>query len=104
MVGVAKDDLGADFPQLRRCDRLDRPLRPHRHENGRLHRPVTRDKPATAGGGGRIGLEQGEGPGHAVGADSGAERSMATGFGGRLADGEIRSAISAFCQETTLPP
>ena len=49
MVGVAEDDLGAQFVQFARTDRFDRALRPHRHEDRCLDRPTPGLQGASAG-------------------------------------------------------
>ncbi len=42
MVGIAKNDLGADVLQIAVGDRLDRSACANRHEGGGLHHPVRR--------------------------------------------------------------
>jgi len=58
VVGVAQDDLRADFAELRGRERLHRALRADRHEDRRLDRPVAGAQPTPACRRGCIRFEQ----------------------------------------------
>ena len=48
VIGVAEDDVGARLGDVAVQRRLDRALRAHRHEGGRLHHAVRRLELAAA--------------------------------------------------------
>ena len=60
VVGVAEDDLRAEFLDFRRVQGFDRALGAHRHENRRFDRAMGQDEFSAAGGALGIGGEDGE--------------------------------------------
>src|SRR5262245_52760575 len=64
MIGVAQQNLAADFTQVARQDGLDRALCAHRHEAGRLHHTVRGDKATEASPGAWVFLDNREMAGH----------------------------------------
>ena len=57
VVRVPENDLRPDLAQMGGCDRLDRPLRAHRHEDGRIDDSVPGRELSSAGGSRRVGCQ-----------------------------------------------